>query len=506
MSCLGVVLLSLQLLIVFQLLKHTTVVDMNQVPVEKALFSSERRMRKRPLDKASDLSAAIPNTTRRELDPRIPDGSFNDIPIYYNEGSKDSTVSCVGENYQNNAWMYRSCQFRHFCFDVDAKEYVIVQSPEERQWLEFVKGDPLIGTSSTVNVTVSLGGLNKKWGRKNYKRLEWFPRVELSADNIDGYYELPSYLTWVPFHSLAGFNAGHLVWDDFLPIYTLLSIFGLLEDGMQPLLTRYVPNQDGPLWATCNYSDDNKVKCEKLFRKFLPSMGIEPSTFSTTQNFRFETKKARKSKYVCARQGAAGLAMLTDHASKAHGWEPQDYMCTHNMGRGAALYAFRNFLMQNLGITSEPLRPQAPFDITFSMLSSHSSLRSQDYVKQMKAVNSTFSSDEVRVHGHVMEDLSLEEQIKLASKSAIFVTSSGGGAVTATFLPRGATLIIYYVGDGSIENNKKTGKPARLDWDLFNHMSYIRVHWLPTKAMNSPKGVATFLQLIRNELHVISHL
>jgi len=76
-SCLGVVLLSLQLLIVFQLLKHTTVVDMNQVPVEKALFSSERRMRKCPLDKASDLSAAIPNVTRRKLDPRIPDGSFN---------------------------------------------------------------------------------------------------------------------------------------------------------------------------------------------------------------------------------------------------------------------------------------------------------------------------------------------------------------------------------------------------------------------------------------------
>jgi hypothetical protein len=162
--------------------------------------------------------------------------------------------------------------------------------------------------------------------------------------------------------------------------------------------------------------------------------------------------------------------------------------------------------MQNLGITSEPLRPQAPFDITFSMSSSESYLRSQDYITQMKAVNSTFSSDEVRVHGHVMKELSVEEQIMLASKSAIFVTSSGGGAVTATFLPRGATLIIYYIGNGSIEKNKKTFKPARLDWDLFNHMSYIRVHWLPVKDMNSPKGVATFLQLIRNELHVISHL
>jgi hypothetical protein len=304
---------------------------------------------------------------------------------------------------------------------------------------------------------------------------------------------------------MAGFNAGHLVWDDFLPIYTLLSIFGLLGDDVQPLLTRYQLKQSA-LWATCDYIQENKDKCKALFAKFLPSMGVDPSTFSTTEDFRFETAGNRKSNHVCARYGAAGIAMLTDHATKAHGWEPKDYTTTHNTGRGASLYTFRNFLMQNLKLPNPPLQTQAPYVITFSMLSSHSFKRSQDYITQMKAVNDTFSTDELLVHGRVMQKLSVHEQVKLAARSAIFVTTSGGGAVTATFLPRGASLIIYYVGDGSRENNKVTGKPARLDWDLFNHMSYIRVHWLPVKDMNTPQGVATFLQLIQNELHVISQL
>jgi hypothetical protein len=507
--CIGVtvllVLVSLQLLIAFQLSRHEheTASDTNHLSIEKV--ASRRRIRRISHEKTLFVdNATIYNATLRipGHDDRIPDGIFNGIPIYFNKSPKDSTVSCVGENYQADAWMYRSCHFRHFCFDIEAIEYVIVQSPEEKKWLEFAKRDPLIGTSSIMNTTVSLGGLNPKWQRKNFRRLEWFPRV---VDQMNGYYELPSHITWIPFHSMAGFNAGHLVWDDFLPIYTLLSIFGFLGDDMQLLLTRYELEQEA-LWATCDSTEENEGKCKKLFGKFLPAMGVDPSTFSTTEDFRFETARERKSNYVCARYGAAGIAMLTDHGTKAHGWEPKDYTTTHNTGRGTALYAFRNFLMQNLKLPDQPLQKQAPHVITFSVLSSHSFTRSQNYNTQMNAVKSTFSTDELVVHGHVMEKMSVQEQVTLAGKSAIFVTSSGGGAVTATFLPRGASLIIYYVGDGSRENNKVTGKPARLDWDLFNHMSYIRVHWLPVKNMNTPQGLETFLQLIRNELHVISQL
>lgn len=138
---------------------------------------------------------------------RIPDGTFNGINIYYKEEPTDSTVSCVGENYQTDAWIFRSCQFRHLCFDITEQEYVLFQSPEERQWMQHSRNDTLIGTSSNMNVTVALGGLNPKWTKKAWPKLEWFPKV-VPDILTGGYYELSPHISWVPFHSFAGFNAG----------------------------------------------------------------------------------------------------------------------------------------------------------------------------------------------------------------------------------------------------------------------------------------------------------
>jgi hypothetical protein len=281
-------------------------------------------------------------------------------------------------------------------------------------------------------------------------------------------------------------------------------MFGMLEAGLQPLLTRYVLKDD-PLWASCDLRDDNKKKCESLFTKFLPALGVDPNAFSSTEDFRLVTKQAKTSKYVCARQGAAGIGMLTDHGVKAHGWEAKDYATTHNMGRGPLLYAFRNFMLQNLNISTTPISFEPPFKVIFSQFSSESYRRRTDFKTQLEALEKAFSPNELEAAGHVMKKLSIHEQVQIASESAIFVTSCGGGAVTATFLPRGATLIVFYDGSGGRMSNRKTKNPARLDWDLFNHMSYLRVHWLPIQVMNTPDGLKLFSELIRNELHVLEH-
>jgi len=501
-SSLGAILVSLQLVVVFQLSKHTTIVDQANVPLP---ISPERRIPALDNKKVEKVM----NASRRREQPHVPaDGSFNGIPIHYQEGPMEySTVACVGDNYQEDAWLYRSCQFRHFCFDVEEKEFVLVQSPQERQWLQqYAHSKSLVGAAMNTNIPVALGGLNAKWSAQAFPKLKWFPRV--LEEPITGYYELPDDYVWVPYHSMAGFNAGHLVWDDFLPIHTLLTMFGLFGDdddesrNLQPLLTRYVL-KDEPLWATCDFNDQMKDKCDKLTPRFLPLMKIEPSTFSTTNDFRLDITK-RQSKYVCARYGAAGIGMLTDHATKSHGWEPRDYQTTHNVGRGASLYSFRNFMMRNMGISTALLSPEPPFHITISANSSQSVARSFGFEQQIQGVQKEFSRNETLVHAHTMKELSLQDQITLASKSAVFVTSAGGGAVTATFLPRGATLIIYYQGDGSRVQNKRTYKPARLDWDLFNHLSYIRVHWLPVEGMDTPQGIEIFTQLVRNELNAIA--
>ena len=81
--------------------------------------------------------------------------------------------------------------------------------------------------------------------------------------------------------------------------------------------------------------------------------------------------------------------------------------------------------------------------------------------------------------------------------------------MTATFLPRGATLILYYDEQGGYNfanNFNITGDPAFLDWDLMNNMSYLRVHWLPIGTMNTDAGIDMVVHLIQHEVEAISSM
>ena len=98
---------------------------------------------------------------------------------------------------------------------------------------------------------------------------------------------------------------------------------------------------------------------------------------------------------------------------------------------------------------------------------------------------------------------SAREQIKLISQTNVFITVCGGGAMTATFLPKDSTLIVYYQQTGGFNffSFNFTHTPAILDWDLFNNASYLRVHWLPIEGMDTKEGQEMLLSLIQHEYH-----
>jgi len=61
-------------------------------------------------------------------------------------------------------------------------------------------------------------------------------------------------------------------------------------------------------------------------------------------------------------------------------------------------------------------------------------------------------------------------------------------------------VILYYSEDGGAKNNRMTFKPALLDWDLFNAMSHLRVHWLPRNTVTTELDEQALVALIRHEL------
>jgi hypothetical protein len=452
-------------------------------------------------------------TAQIQTEERDADGTFNGAPLYLKSHvNLRSNVHCVGENYRPDAWKQRSCRYSFLCLDTDTRKYQTFQSSNEVRLSDFLTQRQHMHSSSTLSrsenqsTSVSIGGINRKWS-KDIFRMEWAPEImPINATTELTYYMLPDDVVMIPFHSLNGANPGHLIWDDFLPIFTLQTMFQLTDRPL--LLMRYVlPNFPG-LWASCDFKAHKTKACKHMMNKFLPLMVGKDYRYnmSTTQDFDFHPHTAGKSNLVCAKTGVAGIGSLTDHGvTKNHGWEESDYESTHNHGRGGMLYDFRNFMMRNLDIPIESVAVAAATGaarrhrIIFSQKSSNS--RNLDFEKQIISVRQNFPHAQVETY--IFEELSLQEQMEAVSDASIYVTLCGGGAVTGMFLPKGASLIVYYSETGGNRDNVDTYKPALLDWDMLNSMSYLRVHWMPQDTIEEPLDEKALLHLIRHELELI---
>ena len=250
-----------------------------------------------------------------------------------------------------------------------------------------------------------------------------------------------------------------------------------------------------------------KVKtCAANFEKFLPLLGIDPKTFFTAKTVQFTPSPSAEatSTMVCSRHATAGLGMLTDHGLKDHGWLPSNEHSVQNVAKGPLLYQFRNYMLRNLGIPTVP-PPSDKLKIIFSAHSSQEGERDVGFESQQSNLQTAFPTANVATVQ--LSEMGMREQVELMSSTNVFVSTCGGGSMTATFLPRGATVIMYYAENGGFEFSSfnLTGGPAYLDWDLFNNAAYLRVHWLPIGSMNTKEGAETLMYLIHHETDVTSN-
>ncbi len=543
-----------------------------------------------------------------------PDAYFNNVPVrlrdasnFGNQGetqSFHSSVHCVGETHDPaTAWKHRSCNYVNLCIDLGQTTpeiFLIASESEQRFKNRFGKAaihgqypyssTEILGSGSnnyrngnksdTKNDTqyspldIALGGINPSWKappkpRVPYEigidKIRWAPKV-YNKIPFDKYYELDPSVVLVPFHSFAAANVGHLLWDDFLPIYNLLRIFGYdqsnsrnnhsqqdeIKQGYQHLFIRV--NTMPVLYGSCDLRPRKREECKKNLERFLPLFGVDPGTFSTLKEARLtkeivtkdgsskDSSKVPQSFPICAKHAVAGLGWLTDHGTRNHGWminneeNSLDVSPAHNVGRGAELYSFRNFMLQNIGFetfsgastVSRSSQETVSFRILLSAHTSNHLDRSFGLEEQHKALAKAFPYAEVSVLDLV--DMQLLDQISLVSdqsqskgrdeakqlrnsdstiqqrRHTIFVSACGGGSVTAYFLPKGSSLILYYNEVGGMNfflNELNTGGQALLDWDLMNNLGYLKVHWLPIGSMNEQEGLDSLISLVQHEMKAV---
>jgi hypothetical protein len=463
----------------------------------------------------SRLSLTAPISDQEEISPlklqqnhfdnakkqqRPPDGTFNGLPVHLQSISNltytkpKSLLHCVAEDYQPDNWMLRSCHFKFMCFNLDTKEYQIYSRPEDVNLKEWSDQRPLMDLQETLihrGTTVSLGGIRRDWdSATEANRLEYFPSILSTPPST--FYTLPENVVMVPFHSTAGWDPLQLLWDDFVSVFSLMYIFQL-QDYI-PLVLRHVLPGDG-LPGSC----DDKTKqgdCEKVLRKFFPLM-MRPPSILTSQleaELQLDSNQQPKSNLVCAKHGLIGTGALTDHGThKTNGWNKANEGIAHNHGRGDLFWKFRGFCLKNLGL-DDTTRVQAPYKILFAISSSTKRGQNLDYLTQEGVLKQSLDSKMASIESYIWKDLSLFDQVRLASEASVFITVYGEEATAATFLPRGATLILFY------DEEKSTGGLALQNWDLFNNLSYLRVHWFPIGTIDTDEDSKTLLRVVKDAL------
>jgi hypothetical protein len=525
---------------------------------------------------------------------RVIIGTFNTLPVYSvpddTDGDNDlqqssSSFSCVqqrGRSDDPDAWKYTSCRYENLCWDVATKEYVLLA-------VDNVGTNDNDGETSTMGIPprppppmISLGGINPRWDvghgfDRNSTKLQWAPQIrrQRMMNRRDGNNNnnkkiiigrLDDQILLLPFHSMAGHNVGHLLWDDLFSLYCLIRAHGLQQHYLQQrllLIRQSLPtnhnnneingrnnNNETYLYANCDIRRNKRLACQENFVRFLPYFGgVDPATFSSTN----QVKVTGQVDVVCARTALAGLAYWTDHGTADHGWDfvvdsdshrtggettnvvandeagttgaaaPENRHVSsspHNLARGKLFYDFGQYLrshhhralpnvrQSNRHSTAEQSTKQY---ITFSIESSRDVSRRLDFAQQIDALKQVYG---VVDHNHdpvrsfLFRDLSIDEQMSVAATTRIFVTVCGGGAMTVTFLPRDTSVIVFYDDTGGLDFStlQSNGRPARLDWDLLTNASHLRVHWLPIHRMNEPAYLRLFQTLIVHEMALMDRI
>eukprot|EP00563_Minutocellus_polymorphus_P009657 CAMPEP_0181023626 /NCGR_PEP_ID=MMETSP1070-20121207/2145_1 /TAXON_ID=265543 /ORGANISM="Minutocellus polymorphus, Strain NH13" /LENGTH=975 /DNA_ID=CAMNT_0023100641 /DNA_START=98 /DNA_END=3025 /DNA_ORIENTATION=- len=465
----------------------------------------------------SKLVGASPNA------PSVPvDGHLNGLDLFHIDKPPVSHVHCVGENFDDkNSYVYRSCEYQNLCLDLDQKQLVVYTVPQAVLADEQVKSSTQLSKKATVlagsqpktwfktydeHLTYNHKKTGKRDKTKNLRRAyvgRYGPKIQTDVKSRpSSYYQLAQNVTLLPYysHPTAYRNPGHILWDEFLSWWQLLDIFGRADDEL--LLMKMIrPTVNDTEFEA--FEEEVHSKDDDLTSKFLPLfLGTDKAKSSfldPVEGYNFDISdvqprwKDGEARVVCAPHGVIGSGYFADHGDKNwHGQVKGDYQKPHNIGRGASFRRFRSWMLSNIGLPPEEtdkLPARDPYLILVSVNSSER--RGVDFSAQMQALKKSLGS-RANVQAVNFPSMGLSEQITLATKAAAIISVTGGGTSTAYFLPPGASLYLFY-------NGGKDG-PKYLDWDVWNNIGDIRVHWLGRKDRDESSSLKTLTNLVSSEL------
>lgn len=418
-------------------------------------------------------------------------GTFNGHDLYFVDEPPKSRVHCVGDTYQEEtSWLYRSCEYTQLCFDLDRLDFVIykddISAPLPEGWYSSTlrEEDPVTGME--VNARPRDGAIHAT--PNSQPKGLFYPRT-INAEPPSSHYQLN--VTMIPFfrYKIGYRNPGHHLWQDLISLYTLIEMFGredteiLLVPLKQRIAKKYYREGGADLmnkWGA-------KLMGMPNFDEYNPFW--EDSDFDLRIAGQPASLKSLSSRVICA-HGLTGVGHFSHHETHhQNGTHIRDRLMNRelvpaNNGRGGFFRRMRQFMMRKVGIEGGKLNSKPRLTMLFSQHSSTRGNRANNtFQTQIDYLQSVFAQAQVQIEGVTLSKMTIEEQIQKLSSTDVFVSAVGGGTASAFFLPRGSHLILFY-------------ESGLLDWDYWNNIPDIHVHWIPIQHLDDPAHLPNLKLLV----------
>ncbi|GFH55489.1 hypothetical protein CTEN210_11965 [Chaetoceros tenuissimus] len=444
-----------------------------------------------------------------------------------------SSHTCVNahnretEKNQPYRFIARTCQFDNLYYHPGNGTFHYYPSESEQMKLRHSQSYFLEFQES---MTVSVGNVQDiiqagkaPFGPKN-EIVDWTkfaPVIHVENKTFTSHAEImaPKDLVMMVYQPFYGFNIGHLLWDDFLSLFSMLDIFGLTEKQIFPFFHEHHFTDPDPYYRCTPYAGGRKREewrndrwktCTKMYKRVYSKF------------LRFETHETGD----IARTGnwLRGVNNFIGHANDTSIGTVKNRMLSNvdfvripktligtgrlgqiscagdcSIGRASQLYSFRNYLLRNIFYPNFKIEDSKKREgyITFSLPGGSSRPKEVTFFENtIPIAKALVGEDKVKVVD--MANVTVQEEARIAMSSALLFVNQGGGSMSSVFMSRGSTVFLYTAGkmcpkprrdDGYVRDNHWcVGKKKRFDHIFYESAGYIKPVWIdPVDRNNTAK-------------------
>ena len=375
------------------------------------------------------------------LFPKTADG----YPLFSSPAKPQySYFYCIGGRGRENSQGDRSCRWQNLCY-----------RPADNQWLFYqdpaTKGEmPILLDHGVIVSEFPKQFLNLRSMGNPPDAQYWAPTQVYSA--IPEGAMVPRRVAERPdvhllYHPHYPSNIGHVLGDDFFPLFNLQLSFNMLSNDNQLLMVRSCDDIFLP------GAPKKAAACHKFMAMLTPGMTDRPYLAATQPDLRERLGVKADAELVCFEN------VLTGNGP----WGFQQ-----SLGKSPSWWQYHAFYLSNMGVPYN--HTPKKHRITVSIKDGKRSLyNNQEMVEHLKKTFPSYEVDAIELY----QLGGWKQELTYLLDTTVLITPCGGVSMSSMFLPHGSAMIVVDFWDVLKGNTK--GMEER----LWSNLGYVRPFHYP---------------------------